>query len=176
MEYSIRTSSILKTTVWKFLFCFGEHISNLWYGLTSLCYYLSFLAAASTCQIQEAAVGLHAMSVSNTVFKKEKEKKNISTAQKKGLKNYLNPGGPQRLCCLYTQSYDVLQKGDLRGTVELEPRNLTEVELGWKLLLAAFHSHVRRTVDMSKDTLFFFRFFFGDAFEQIQTQMQMQTI
>lgn len=108
--------------------------------------------------------------------KKKKKKKKISTAQKKGLKNYLNPGGPQRLCCLYTQSYDVLQKGDLRGTVELEPRDLTEVELGWKLLLAAFHSHVRRTVDMSKDTLFFFRFFFGDAFEQIQTQMQMQTI
>lgn len=80
------------------------------------------------------------------------------------------------LLSVHTQSYDVLQKADLRGTVELEPRNLTEVKLGWKLLIAASHSQLRRTVNMSKDTLFFSRFLFGDVFGQTQAKTQMQII
>lgn len=77
------------------------------------------------------------------------------------------------LLSVHTQSYDVLQRGGLSGTVELEPRNLTEVKLGWKLLLAAFYSQVRRTADMSKDTLFISRFLFGGAFGQ--TEMKCKT-
>lgn len=57
------------------------------------------------------------------------------------------------LLSVHTQSYDVLQKGDLSGTVELEPRNVTEVKLGWKQLLAAFLSQVRRTVAIQRHTI-----------------------
>lgn len=84
MEYSIETSSILKqqfenSSLKIPLLFWGAYKQPLIWSHQPLLPPL--LAAASTCQMQETAVGFHAMSVSNTVLQKEKD---LSTAQKKG--------------------------------------------------------------------------------------------
>lgn len=154
MEYSIKTSSILKQQLENSSSVLGSMQAT--FGMVSLAFATTLLGSSQHLSDAGDSCGIPGnVSIKSSVKKKRIRKKSLNSTEKRLKKLSESWWPPVALLSVHTQSYDVLQKGDLSGTVELEPRNLTEVKLGWKQLLAAFLSQVRRTVAIQRHTILF---------------------